>query len=181
MNIKLNNNFKLADGNRLTQKKETQVTLITERYDQAPVHISTTRAKQRGHLLCLLQVYLMKFGRFISIAIALNAIYKRLRIPQSNNKVRQKFIIIYSIGCKKAQKNSRTLRMRERFRVYKYDYLFFSIAAFNSAKPAMSPKVVFSIEALTFLIEDLVASAAARFSAFSAAICSRFASSKIRV
>jgi hypothetical protein len=49
-------------------------------------------------------VYLIKFGRFISIAIALNAIYKRLRIPQSYNKVKKKFFRIDIIVRKNAQK-----------------------------------------------------------------------------
>jgi hypothetical protein len=61
----------------------------------------------------------MKFGRFISIAIALNAIYKRLRIPQSYNKVKKKFFRIDIIVRKNAQKKLPHLAARERFRVYK--------------------------------------------------------------
>ena len=52
----------------------------------------------------------------------------------------------------------------------------FSIAAFRAAKPAISPRVVFSTEALIFFTVDFVASAAARFSAFSAAISAFLAS-----
>ena len=44
----------------------------------------------------------------------------------------------------------------------------------------MSPSVVFSTEALIFFTVDFVASAAARFSAFSAATASRRASSYVR-
>ena len=53
----------------------------------------------------------------------------------------------------------------------------FSIAAFRAASPAMSPRVVFSTEALIFFTVDFVASAAARFSAFSAAASALRASS----
>ena len=52
-----------------------------------------------------------------------------------------------------------------------------SMALFRAARPAMSPSVVFSTEALIFFTVDFVASAAARFSAFSAATASRRASS----
>ena len=52
----------------------------------------------------------------------------------------------------------------------------FSIAAFRAARPAISPRVVFSTEALIFFTVDFVASAAARFSAFSAAISAFLAS-----
>lgn len=52
-----------------------------------------------------------------------------------------------------------------------------SMALFRAARPAMSPSVVFSTEALIFFTVDFVASAAARFSAFSAAAASRRASS----
>ncbi len=52
-----------------------------------------------------------------------------------------------------------------------------SMALFRAARPAMSPRVVFSTEALIFFTVDFVASAAARFSAFSAAISARRASS----
>ena len=55
-----------------------------------------------------------------------------------------------------------------------------SMALFRAASPAMSPSVVFSTEALIFFTVDFVASAAARFSAFSAAISARFASSYVR-
>ncbi|MDE6069377.1 MAG: hypothetical protein K2F92_00640 [Alistipes sp.] len=51
-----------------------------------------------------------------------------------------------------------------------------SMALFRAARPAMSPRVVFSTAALIFLTVDFVASAAARFSAFSAATASLRAS-----
>ena len=51
-----------------------------------------------------------------------------------------------------------------------------SIASLSSARPAMSPSVVFSTEALIFFIEDLVASAEAFFSAACSARSARLAS-----
>ena len=54
------------------------------------------------------------------------------------------------------------------------------MALFRAARPAMSPSVVFSTEALIFFTVDFVASAAARFSAFSAATASLRASSYVR-
>ena len=55
-----------------------------------------------------------------------------------------------------------------------------SMALFRAASPAMSPSVVFSTEALIFFTVDFVATAAARFSAYSAANSARFASSYVR-
>ena len=55
-----------------------------------------------------------------------------------------------------------------------------SMALFRAARPAISPSVVFSTEALIFFTVDFVASAAARFSAFSAATSARLASSYVR-
>lgn len=78
------------------------------------------------------------------------------------------------------KKNARTLPCGRRFHRKRENYFSFfsafSIAAFRAARPAISPRVVFSTEALIFFTVDFVASAAARFSAFSAAISAFLAS-----
>ncbi len=85
-----------------------------------------------------------------------------------------------SLAASRAQKNARTLPCGRRFHRKRENYFSFfsafSIAAFRAARPAISPRVVFSTEALIFFTVDFVASAAARFSAFSAAISAFLAS-----
>ena len=85
-----------------------------------------------------------------------------------------------SLASSRAQKNARTLPCGRRFHRKRENYFSFfsafSIAAFRAARPAISPRVVFSTEALIFFTVDFVASAAARFSAFSAAISAFLAS-----
>ena len=85
-----------------------------------------------------------------------------------------------SLASSRAQKNARTATCGRRFHRKRENYFSFfsafSIAAFRAARPAISPRVVFSTEALIFFTVDFVASAAARFSAFSAAISAFLAS-----
>lgn len=83
------------------------------------------------------------------------------------------------IAQPRCKKNTRTLiRVRVSDIRIRRNYSSFlpasaaSMALFRAARPAMSPRVVFSTAALIFLTVDFVASAAARFSAFSAATAS---------
>ena len=81
-NFKLNNKFQPADGNRLTQKIRNVGTVYRkEGTTKYPYKHRHTHAIRREHLMCLLSVCSLNFGRFTLRNNSLNATNKGMRIP----------------------------------------------------------------------------------------------------